>query len=209
MKTSLRTLSQAALFAAVLPLAACENKAPETTEAPAPEAAAPEAPAPVAEAAPTDAPKAEEPAAAAPSPMPEDLAEGQTAHYGAAFALPGEPIALAQALEKSKEGEGPYKVNAKVDAVCQKKGCWFTLAAEGVQEPIRVRMKDYGFFVPKNGTGSEAIVEGTLVRKVVPQDEAQHYADDQAEGTGKPAAKVEGDQVTYEFMASGIQMARK
>lgn len=138
----------------------------------------------------------------------EDLADGETRHFGAPFTIDDEPLTLAAALERSKEGPGPYKVEARVEKVCQKKGCWFTLAADDVSIPIRVRMKDYGFFVAKNGDGAHVVLEGTLERKTIDQALAQHFAEDEAKASGEPVRKVEGDEETFEFMASGVAMTR-
>ena len=34
----------------------------------------------------------------------------------------------------------------------------------------------------------------------------EHYADDEAENTGKPAEKIDGPQESYEFTASAVQI---
>lgn len=140
---------------------------------------------------------------------PEDIKPGESNVYGANFTIIEEPITLASALEKAKSGEGPYKVEATIDKVCQKKGCWFTLKGADVELPIRVKMKDYKFFVPKNAMNMPAVLEGTFKQVTIPQDVAQHYADDEAEATGKPAKKVEGPQDWWEFTAIAIQITHK
>lgn len=140
--------------------------------------------------------------------LPEHLAPGEKKHFGAPFSNDDEPISLASALAKMSEAEGPYKVEAKVETVCKKKGCWFTLAADGVEVPIRVRMKDYAFFISRNTDGAQVVLEGTLKKVVVPQEMAQHFADDEVEGTGKKAEQIEGDQETYEFMATGVEISQ-
>lgn len=139
---------------------------------------------------------------------PEDIKSGESNVYGARFTIIEEPIELAAAIGKASEAEGPYKVNAKIEKVCQVKGCWFTLKSEGVEIPIRVKMKDYAFFVPKNAEGLPAVLEGTFKKTQLPQDEAQHYADDEAKATGKPAKKIDGPLDTYMFMASAIQITK-
>lgn len=200
-------------------LMACEPKTstPAPSEAPVTEAepAKPtaEATKPAEEAKPEDK-KEEDPAAAADSKIlgvgktPEDIKAGESNVYGARFTIIEEPIELAAAIDKASSAEGPYKVNAKIEKVCQVKGCWFTLKSEGVEIPIRVKMKDYAFFVPKNAEGLPAVLEGTFKKTQLPQDEAQHYADDEAKATGKPAKKIEGPLDTYMFMASAIQITK-
>jgi hypothetical protein len=139
---------------------------------------------------------------------PEDIKPGASHTYGSQPTIIEPPIALAAAIEKAKASEGPYKVEAVVNKVCQAKGCWFTLNAKDVSIPIRVKMKNYAFFVPKNAMGSKAVLEGTFKKTQISQDTAQHYANDAAEGTGKPPAKVTGPQDTYMFMASSVYLTK-
>lgn len=139
---------------------------------------------------------------------PADIEPGQDNVYGARFTIIEEPIALAKAIADIDKNKGTVKVKASVEKVCQKKGCWFTLKADDVKYPIRVKMKDYAFFVPRNAMGLPAVIEGTLAKAQIPQEEAQHYADDAVEGTGKPAEKITGPQDTYTFMANAIQISR-
>ena len=212
-----RTLLFAVLMTA-LAAVACEQKAAPASsttpdqlkaDAPAQPAAQPDAPPAGQEAA-----ASKEAAQADSTPIlglgktPEDIKPGESHVYGARFTLMEEPISLASAIEKAAQGEGPYKVNATIQKVCQVKGCWFTLTSEGVKIPIRVKMKDYAFFVPRNAEGLPAVLEGTFKKVQIPQDEAQHYAEDEAKATGKPAQKIDGPQDTYQFMASAIQIDR-
>ena len=138
---------------------------------------------------------------------PEDIKPGERAMYGKkAFALTMEPLSLKEAIVKAEQGEGPYKVSTTIEKVCQKKGCWFTLKEEGVSIPIRVRMKDYAFFIPKNAEAMPVLTEGTFRKTTLSQEMAQHYADDEAQTTGKPARKVTGPELTYEFTATVVEI---
>jgi hypothetical protein len=140
--------------------------------------------------------------------LPEDLESGETGKYGADFELDGDPVPLATAMEQysSKSGDeasGPYKVRARVEKVCKKKGCWFKLGGEGVDQMVRVRMKDYGFFVPRNSDGGEAIVEGELDQRTLSKKELRHYAKDQ----GKDPSEIDTeDRKRYEFTATAVQI---
>ncbi len=94
------------------------------------------------------------------------------------------------------------KMMAKVTSVCQAKGCWMTLDLEDGNE-VMVRFKDYGFFVPKDITGKEVIVNGKAYIKDVLIDELKHYAED----AGKSAKDVEAiteAKRTYSFEADGV-----
>jgi hypothetical protein len=145
---------------------------------------------------------AKEAAAFKKSGLAADLGAGETGTYGAQFSIEEAPITLASAIEKAaatENAEAVYKVEGTIETVCQKKGCWFSLTADGVDNPVRVRMKDYAFFVPRNTGGAHAVVEGTLKKRTIPKAEAQHYADDAAEGTGEKAVQITEDQVGWEM----------
>lgn len=137
---------------------------------------------------------------------PGDQAAGSTQHYGAAFAIDGDPLSLAEAIDTCAGTGEPCKVTGTIDRVCQARGCWFTLADPAVQQVVRIRMQDYGFFVPRNAMGMNVVFEGTLEREEVPQDVAQHYADDEAAATGRPARQVAGPEDAYQFMITGADI---
>lgn len=94
------------------------------------------------------------------------------------------------------------KLRGEVKACCQMKGCWMTMQT-GKDEEMMVRFKDYGFFVPKNSAGMEAVVDGWAYRTLVPVDELRHYAED----AGKSKEEIEKitepeEQIT--FIAEGV-----
>lgn len=187
----------------VLFLGACDS---EPTATPADEAPAEQALDQITD-APPEAADNEQPTLAT------DLEPGETRHFGAPFTLEEEPLALHELLadliddQDFQETAEPVKVSAQIHQVCQKKGCWFTLTTDAVEIPVRVRMKDYGFFVSRNSDGAQAIVEGTLARTTISQEMAQHYADDLAATSGEEAEKVEGDQDSFEFTATAITIS--
>ena len=137
--------------------------------------------------------------------LADDLEPGQTGTYGGEFTVSEAPITLAKAIEQAAGHEGPVKVEATVAKVCKKKGCWFTMADDSTDEEIRVKMKDYGFFVPRNADGAKVVAEGVIASREIPQEEAQHYADDAAEA-GEEPKKVEGPQKVWEFTATAVEV---
>ena len=191
---------------AALAFAGCDDKPAEAPiEAPAEASATEEPEAPAESAATGDKPEGAVEGAA----MPANLEPGEQGFYGAKFTVIEEPIALAAAIEKAAKqpADKPetMKVAATISTVCKKKGCWFTMTGEGVENDVRVRMKDYAFFVPKNADAAKAVVEGTLIQREVPQDEAQHYADDAAK-EGETPEKIDGPQQAWEFTATAIEL---
>lgn len=127
---------------------------------------------------------------------------GQT--YGAAItpagALPMSALPTALGTRDSAQ----VKLVGKASAVCQAKGCWMTLpTADGKQ--MRVRFRDYAFFVPKDLSGHEVVVSGWAYRSVVPKSELQHYAQD-AGKTEQEIAAITQDEQQLTFLADGVRV---
>lgn len=94
------------------------------------------------------------------------------------------------------------KIIAKVNSVCQAKGCWMTLSL-GNEEEVMVKFKDYGFFVPKDISGKEVIINGKAYIKEVSVDEQRHYGED-AGKSAKEIAHITEVKRTYSFEADGV-----
>jgi len=96
------------------------------------------------------------------------------------------------------------KVKATVNEVCQAKGCWMTLSSpDSKAEEMMVKFKDYGFFVPKDISGREVIIEGHAFREVTSVDELRHYAED-AGKTKEEVEKITEPKEEFKFLASGV-----
>lgn len=94
------------------------------------------------------------------------------------------------------------KIKAQVKGVCQAKGCWMTLNLDGENE-VRVTFKDYSFFVPKNISGQEVVLNGKAFVTEVSIDELRHYAED-AGKTKEEIALITESKKTYAFEADGV-----
>ena len=69
------------------------------------------------------------------------------------------------------------KIKGKVENVCATKGCWITMKLNN-GELLRVTFKDYAFFVPKNITGKNVVIEGVVKLDSVSVTDQQHFAED-------------------------------
>ncbi len=132
--------------------------------------------------------------------LAQDIKPGETKLFGSPFTIIEPPVTLASAIEQS--AATPVKIDATIEKACKAKGCWFTLTADGITTPVRVKMKDYGFFVPRNSDGSRAIVEGVLTMREMPVDEAKHYAQDE----GKTGDEITEPIKTYEITATSVEV---
>jgi hypothetical protein len=113
-------------------------------------------------------------------------------------------VALADLVKDPGAWSGKtVRTEGTVSAVCQEKGCWMVLKSG--EASVRVRFKDYAFFVPKDSAGATAMLEGVFTVKTVPEATAKHYAEETP--GGKPAA-IKGDQKELSFLASGVELKK-
>jgi hypothetical protein len=110
--------------------------------------------------------------------------------------------------EKMKnEKELFVKIQGDVVAACQVKGCWMT-ADLGNGQNMRIRFKDYGFFVPKDAGGNKFYAQGTASWNETSVAELQHYAED----AGKSKAEIEKitePKKELVFLAEGVLLEKK
>lgn len=79
-------------------------------------------------------------------------------------------------------------VDAVVKEVCQKKGCWHTLATADPAVSVMVKDKEYAIFLPKDSAGKKVHVHGTFAVSELPEAEARHYAED----AGRDPSAIQG-----------------
>ena len=118
---------------------------------------------------------------------------------------PDQAVSYEQMVAKlAGQDSMEIKVKGTVAEVCQAKGCWMNIVSNdtGV-EPMMVRFKDYGFFVPKDISGKTVIIEGKAFKSVTSVEELQHYAKDG--GASKEAIEaIKEPKVETKFLASGV-----
>jgi hypothetical protein len=96
------------------------------------------------------------------------------------------------------------KLKGKIIQTCKKKGCWMEMDL-GNGQKMRVKFKDYEFFVPKDESahGKVAVIEGIATKETTDVATLKHYAQD----AGKSKAEI--DKITQPkeeltFEASGV-----
>lgn len=78
------------------------------------------------------------------------------------------------------------KLIGTVTSVCQNKGCWLQIDI-GEGKTMRVRFKDYGFFVPKNISGKKVVLDGHVRIDTTSVAQLRHFAED----AGMSKAEIE------------------
>lgn len=94
------------------------------------------------------------------------------------------------------------KLSGTIEEVCQKKGCWMNMAI-GNGQNMRVRFKDYGFFVPKDAAGKTVILEGYAYNDTISVAELKHYAED-AGKTKEEISKITEPELSISFESHGL-----
>ena len=146
--------------------------------------------------------------AAAPASQPASAPASSDASglikRGADFTVADE-TALAMVIgEPTKFVDETVKVRGKVQRACTKKGCWMELRLDGVEQGVRVRFKDYGFFVPTDSAGCDAVVEGQIVVSTLAEADAKHL-----EGEGaKIQRNDKGEAVEIGLVATAVELKR-
>lgn len=119
--------------------------------------------------------------------------------------LTGAPVVPFAELMKNPEAhEGKtIQVEGSVQKACTKKGCWMELS-EGTGPGMRVKFKDYGFFVPLDAAGSKAKVEGQVKVTELSEGSARHF---EKEGATIPRG-TDGKPREVQMVATGVELRR-
>jgi hypothetical protein len=120
--------------------------------------------------------------------------------------IPDDAISANSMAEHYKSMNAGDSINskmiAKVEEVCQAKGCWMKVDL-GNNEQVMVKFKDYGFFMPKNIAGKEVIINGKAFVEEVSVNEQRHYLED-AGATAEEIAAITEPKKTLSFLAEGV-----
>lgn len=112
---------------------------------------------------------------------------------------------VGDVVSKPSQFEGKdVVVEGKVRKACSAKGCWMELAASDKGPGMRVKFKDYAFFVPTDSAGSTARVQGTVKVATLSAEMTKHY---EGEGATVPRAK-DGTPQEVQMMATGVELKR-
>ena len=135
----------------------------------------------------------------------QDL-EQEYKSYGAQISADNALTAAEMKIQYAamKPGDSiPAKFTGSVNSVCKMKGCWMTLDLPQTEEDPMVKFKDYGFFVPKDISGKQVIVEGVAFIEETTVEDQRHFAED----AGKSKEEIEAistPKKSMGFLAHGV-----
>jgi len=112
------------------------------------------------------------------------------------------PTPLSEVLaHPERYAGGPVLIRGRVSDICQRKGCW-TVLSDG-DASLRIRFKDYSFFLPKDIRGQFALAEGEVRVEAQSQKTARHFAEESLDGDPE---SIVGPQRVVAFTASGVRL---
>ena len=97
------------------------------------------------------------------------------------------------------------KFTAVVKEVCQAKGCWMKIELDGGEEAM-VRFRDYGFFMPKDISGKEVIINGYAFVEEMSVEDQKHYAEDGGKSEDE-IERITEPKKTFGFEADGVLLS--
>jgi len=112
-------------------------------------------------------------------------------------------VDLGEIVKDPKKYENKKIIlDGTVKAVCQMKGCWMELVTAQDGPGVRVRFKDYAFFVPKDAAGLKVRAEGKIKLTTMSKEEADHYEEEGAQFVRNP----DGTVSEIGFVAYGVEL---
>ena len=128
---------------------------------------------------------------------------GDYVSYGDAINAEG-ALTMAE-FEKAATDKDSLQVKITTEILhsCGKKGCWMDVEmADG--SSMKVRFRDYGFFVPTNGLeGKKVVMQGRAKKDVTDVAMLQHYAED-AGKSKEEIAEITEPETSWTFEADGV-----
>lgn len=111
-------------------------------------------------------------------------------------------VTVAQVLAKPAGFlQQPFTVQGKINAVCQKKGCWMQFATAADQPTFRLKVKDGDIVFPVSAKGKNAYAHGSLKAKPMTLEQTKTYLKHRAEEQGEAfdANAVQTAITLYQF----------
>ena len=118
-------------------------------------------------------------------------------------------VTVQQVLAKPAEFLAkPFAVQGKIDAVCQKKGCWMQFETAADQPTFRLKVKDGDMVFPVSAKGKTAYAYGSLKAKPMSLEQTKTYLKHRADEQGETfdAAAVTNAITLYQFEPTSVQI---
>ncbi|MEZ0373789.1 MAG: DUF4920 domain-containing protein [Candidatus Sericytochromatia bacterium] len=90
--------------------------------------------------------------------------------------------------------------------VCPKRGCWMKVSGLDKKGSLMVKVQDGEMVFPLSARGKSLVLQGRLVKSVMPRHDVLELEQARAEKAGQKfdPASVKGDRVMYMFKPTGV-----
>jgi len=135
-------------------------------------------------------------------------AYSQADKYGKEISLT-EKTSISKILSQPEEYVGKtVLVEGEVLDVCAMAGCWMELKSDAENQKVKIKVKDGDIVFPVEAKGKSALVEGTVYKIELTQEEALEYYEHVAteQGTEFDAATVTGPITLYQIKGIGAEI---
>lgn len=126
---------------------------------------------------------------------------------GAPLSTKAKKVSLAKAMKNPQKYAGQ---NVLIEGVivrsCKKEGCWMELAADAKSKPVRISMKNHGFFIPLDSAGFKAKAEGVFSVKTLSKEQVDHLIKD--DGAKFDSRNPDGTVTEISFDALGVELRK-
>lgn len=102
-------------------------------------------------------------------------------------------------------------VEGEILDVCPMMGCWMELKSDDGEGMIKVKVKDGDIVFPVDAIGDNAVVQGTVYKIDLTQDEAVDYFEHLAEESGEDfdPSNITGPMTIYQIKGLGAEINQK
>jgi len=139
------------------------------------------------------------------------LAQTEEGKYGDEITLE-EKTNISDILNSPEEYlDKKVLVEGEVLDVCKMMGCWMELESDVEGEKIKVKVKDGDIIFPVEAKGQTALVEGTVYKIELTQEEAAEYLEHIAEEQNEEfdSLTVTGPMTIYQIRGLGAEIYNK
>jgi len=127
--------------------------------------------------------------------------------YGAGVLLE-ESTTLQAILAQPESYENRIvQVQATVDAVCPRRGCWIDVS-DATGTSVRVKVTDGDIVFPSSAKGHQAVIEGIVERIEMTEEQHRAWKEHDAEERGVPfdPTTVDGPMTTWRLQGLGARI---
>jgi len=103
------------------------------------------------------------------------------------------------------------QIEGEILDVCPMMGCWMEIKSDDEEGMIKVKVKDGDIVFPVEAVGGYAVVEGTVYKIELTQEEAVDYFEHIAEESGDDfdPSSITGPMTIYQIKGLGAEIVQK